>query len=251
MKLSHNRKLKEYDKDEGIRFKLSALKRIPKRKRAIEIRDSIMTMQFDKFGGGPYYTYEDAGSTFSDNEKIRLAELFRETVHFSQKSHEASKSGFSEHLPLLKKWFGITPSHKDYCQLIKILIDEVNKMHAILSDSTRILRFVDQRNKNYVSFCVQYYHPLIGRSGRCGEKEVHGKYRISPPCEDNLAAVQTLCYFFPEERDVFHVGSGTRLYIGARMFLNTTSDFTKKCAFYHELSHLILGAVDLCLNSVQ
>lgn len=157
MKSFHKRKLKEYDKDEVTRFKLLALKRIPKRKRAIEIRDSIMTMHFDKFGGGPYYTYDHVGSTFNDNKKISLAELFRGTVPFSQKSYEASKSGFSEHLPLSKKWLEITPSHKDYRQLINRLKDDVNKMHIILSDSTKILRFMDQRNKNHVSFCFQYY----------------------------------------------------------------------------------------------
>lgn len=109
MKLSLRRKLKQYNKDEGTRFKVSAIKRRPKRKRAIEIRDNIMTMQFGRFGGGPYRTYDDFGSPFTDNEKIQLAMSFRDTVNFSQKACLACKSNFSEDHALLKKWFVITP----------------------------------------------------------------------------------------------------------------------------------------------
>ncbi|MCK5817654.1 MAG: hypothetical protein KAH18_00070 [Psychromonas sp.] len=207
-----------------------------------------MTMQFGKFGGGPYRSYDDVGSPFTDNEKMQLAMSFRDTVNFSQKARAACHSNFSEHHALLKKWFGITPSHDDFTEFINVLKIATTMIHDVLSDSTRIIRFIDSRHTKEVHYSINYIKPLCFHGMYYGEKveECGGIKRSST--ENDFASVHVLCDYFPEERDVSHVGSGMHIHIHHLMLAPITSTFIRSCALYHEMSHIIINTIDTDLQ---
>ncbi len=209
-------------------------------------RNSVMTIMFDNFGGGPYRSYEDASSGFNPHEKIRLTMGMKAVADSSSYLQEAAQSNFKDCHKYLKKWFGLDQTHFDFDAGVKFVVDGVNRMHQVLSDNTKQIRFIDARNQKRRIFSYEYLNPLAFQyTEPCGEKAVVSKVSTQRTEDDNACCVFTLSDAFCDEGNTTHVGSGYRVYIGPLM-LDPTAVQSWICeTIYHEMSHKILGTDDV------
>jgi hypothetical protein len=210
-------------------------------------RDSVMTIMFNHFGGGPYPSDEDPISEFDVHEKIRLAQAVRATAGISRLMQEAAQSKFKDHLELIKRWFGVDPEDSDFADIIKYVVKRVNRMHRVLSDNTKQIRFIDTRNQRRVNFKTKYKKIMSFNSEN--EWCVHGEKAVVSG--EWIQSISKHAYVFqqgPYFRDKFstrHVGSGYRVYIGPKA-LEVRYRESKICKMlYHEMSHKILGTDDV------
>ncbi len=228
--------------------------KIFKKKKQIPIkwegeRNSVMTIMFDNFGGGPYRKYEYTGSGFDVHEKIRLTLAVKAMAGSSSIMQEAAQSNFKHHRKLLKKWFGLKKKHFDFKANVKFVVDGVNQMHRVLSDNTKQIRFIDARKEKMVNFRVKYEKIMSFNSENewCvhGEKAVHIGEWTRYDKTHNLANVFSPSPAFRDEANTAHVGSGYCIYIGP-MMLHVTSVKSWICrSLYHEMSHKILSTNDI------
>ncbi len=212
-------------------------------------RNSVMTIMFDNFGGGPYRSYEDASSGFNPHEKIRLTMGMKAVADSSSYQQEAAQSNFKHHRKLLKKWFGLKKTHFDFDAGVKFVVDGVNRMHQVLSDNTKQIRFIDARKQKKVHFTVEYEMLVSLNSANVfwerREKALHSKEWTDYDKTNNIASVFPLSTAFRDEVNTAHVGSGYRIYVGPLM-LDVIAVQSCICeTIYHEMSHKILDTDDV------
>ncbi len=213
-----------------------------------DARDSVMTIMFNNFGGGPYRKYEYTGSGFNVHEQIRLAEGMRVTAKSSRLMQEAAQSNFKDCHEYLKKWFGLDPAEFGFDACVKLVVAGVNKMHRVLSDNTKQIRFIDARNQKRVHFKLDYHKIMSFNSDNkwCehGEKAVERNKWSDVTPKYNASKVFKLCAF-RDKVNTAHVGSGYCIYIGP-MMLSACAGQSRICeCIYHEMSHKILSTNDV------
>ena len=215
----------------------------------VEPRDSVMTIMFNRFGGGPYRRDEDLGSGFSDAEKISLAMAVRKTVEISSIIIEASRCRFRDDDYLLKKWFGLNYTEVGFRAGVTRVVDGVNRMHQVLSDNTKQLRFVDRRNQNLISCSTDYRTVFIRDSANQwvprGEKAVVRDLRTVPPEAEEYAGIYQLKQKFRGPDNSPHVGSGYCIYV-CPYLLRPGIKMGEICeTLYHEMTHKVLDTNDV------
>ena len=212
-------------------------------------RDSVMTIMFNNFGGGPYRSYEDAGSGFDPHEKIRLTLGMKAVAYSSSYLQEAAQSNFADYHGILKKWFGLEPKHSDFNKSVKVVVAGVNKMHQVLSDNTKQIRFIDARNQKWVYFTVEYEMLVSLNSANVfwerREKALHSDEWTDYDKTNNIANVFPLSRAFRDKANTAHVGSGYSIYV-ASLMLSSYAIQSRICkCIYHEMSHKILSTNDV------
>lgn len=208
-------------------------------------RDSVITMSFDKFGGGPYPRDDDGQSTFSDREKIDLACAVRGAAACSSVMQKYSKGNFLGHLKQLKLWFGIDPLDPDFDSTLRIVVNGVNKIHAVLSDNEKMIQFVDMREQTLVvdkefSYVQVFNQFKKGEGGERAEFTKIVREYIGPECGAFVHLVSDCV----GPGDSVHEGSILRIYIGEFMFNCFSTPTLKSRVIYHELTHKMLNTKD-------
>jgi len=219
-----------------------------------EPRDSVITIMFNKFGGGPYRRDEDLGSGFDYVEKASLAMAVRKTVETLNFVIEASRCNFINEHYLLEKWFGLTPEDVGFKAGVASVVDGANRMHQVLSDNTKQLRFVDSRNQKEISFEINYriMHRLNSANQWVprGEKALVSDERITDIRDETYGSVYRLTGNFRAPGSSPHVGSGYRVYIGPATLVPEITMRDRCHMIYHEMSHKVLDTNDMTSNGL-
>jgi hypothetical protein len=200
-------------------------------------RQRMAGVDFDKFGG--------KGGGFTPVEQVQLKEAMRDALAFSALAVASAESGFANKRDLLKTWFGGNGP-----ATVTAVAAGVKKMHRFLSDSTRLVRFVDARGQSEKIYSSQQV-PAPGPAGSASHGAtvtVRSAPTVIPMGAGDYAYVKCLSEKNASEPAAMHTGSGMRVYIGERGFHSSKSLKDRSMTVYHELTHKILGTIDYDAN---
>ncbi|MCK5820029.1 MAG: hypothetical protein KAH18_12500 [Psychromonas sp.] len=194
----------------------------------------MITIYFESFGGG--------FSPFSDLEKEMLRQAFSHAQIHCQKAYNASLSSFKRHRSELQLWFGNSKN-------ITILhvISSIRKMHIVVFNPKIFITFVDARERYIQRGDLEFdtVHDAPSQEDNHFLKYQQGTRTI---VQDNQTAfVNCISWSDHDAGCSNHVGLGMRVYVGHAMFSESSSPIKRSQTVIHELSHKILGTVDINL----
>jgi hypothetical protein len=171
---------------------------------------------------------------FSKQEENNLIEGFKVALSCSQIAMEEVRNNFGKSRKLLESFF----ARPQDLQRVKT---GLQKMHDFLSDSNRVITFVDARGQSekLLRFCEREVPGVPGATTM--------QYRSTtdaPMTSGDYAYVKTLRDTDASASTESHVGSGMRIYIGERGFHPSKVIRDTAATVYHEICHKVLGTVD-------
>ena len=165
---------------------------------------------------------------FNASEKVSLRAALQCCVLNSNKAFDSSTTLFEHHLDQVKLWFGSTEP-----ETIKQILNGIYIMNKVLSDSTRILTYVDMRHqRDHHIFYSPLLEPAVGLStcyGKSSMDFISEKYPPNPNMPDGLEVPGHL------------PADGIRILIGEHMLQPTQTVENRALIIYHEMTHRLLN----------